>query len=150
MQMMEEGLHNIGIETKIPIRLAIVDLNKEPRVISLWYVYINGKIFCATQKSAKIVQYLKENPVCGFEIAADTPPYKGVRGKGIVRILEDQGSKVLSILIDKYLENKESKLSQFLERNSKTEVAIEINYDYSHRRAYSVMTTRKECKRIMT
>ena len=126
MQMMEEGLHNIGIKSKIPIRLAIVDSNKEPRVISLWFVYLNDKIFCATQKSAKIVQYLKKNPVCGFEIAADTPPYKGIRGKGVARITESKGNKVLTILIDKYLENKESKLSQFLKRNSKTEVAIEI------------------------
>ena len=139
MQKMEEGLHNIGTKIKIPIRLAIRDLNKEPIVISLWYVYLNGKIFCATQKSAKIVQYLKENPICGFEIAADLPPYKGVRGKGVARILEDKGSKILTILIDKYLEKKESKLSQLLKKNSKTEVAIEItpkgifNYDYSKR-----------------
>ena len=136
---MEKVLHNMGTELKIPIRVSFLDSNKEPGVISLWYVYINGKIFCATQKSAKIVQYLKENPICGFEIAADSPPYKGIRGKGFVRIFEDEGSKVLSILIDKYLEKKESKLSQFLERNSKTEVAIEItprsifNYDYSER-----------------
>ena len=139
MQKMEEGLHKIGINVKIPIRLAVTDSNNEPIVISLWYVYINGKIFCATQKTAKVVQYLKDNPICGFEIAADTPPYKGVRGKGIVRILEEDGAKILSILIDKYLERKESKLSQFLQSNSKTEVAIEItpknifSYDYSKR-----------------
>ena len=100
---------------------------------------MNGKIFCATQKSAKIVKHLKENPTCGFEIAADSPPYKGIRGKGIVKILESDGKKILKNLIKKYLENKESRLSQFLEHNSKTEVAIEItpkkiiNYDYSQR-----------------
>ena len=139
MQKLEDALHIMGTEIKIPIRLAFVDSNNEPAVISLWYTYMNGKIFCATQKSAKIVQYLEENPICGFEIAADSPPYKGVRGKGIARILEDKGGKVLSVLIDKYLEKKESKLSQFLKQNSKTEVAIEItpktifSYDYSKR-----------------
>ena len=139
MQKIEEGLDNIGVKLKIPIRLSFLDSKNEPAVISLWYKYRNGKIFCATQKSAKIVQYLKENPICGFEIAADSPPYKGLRGKGIVKINEDRGSEILGILIDKYLENKESKLSQFLKRNSKTEVAIEItpktifSYDYSQR-----------------
>ena len=139
MQKMEESLHSIGINAKIPIRIAFTDSNNDPAVISLWYVYMNGKIFCATQKASKIVSYLKNNPICGFEIAADLPPYKGVRGKGIARVLEDKGTKVLSILIDKYLERKESKLSQFLQNNSKTEVAIEItpkrifSYDYSQR-----------------
>ena len=57
----------------------------------------------------------------------------------MVKILEKDGNKILNILMDKYLENKESKLSQFLKHNSKTEVAIEItpkkitNYDYSQR-----------------
>ena len=139
MLKLEEGLQSIGSKAKIPIRIAFVDSNKEPGVISLWYAYINGRILCATQKSAKIVRYLKENPFCGFEIAADSPPYKGVRGKGIAKIIENDGYKVLGILIDKYLENKESNLSQFLERKAKTEVAIEItpknifNYDYSQR-----------------
>ena len=139
MQKLKEEMQLIGPELKIPIRIAFVDSNKEPRVISLWYAYINGKIFCATQRSAKIVQYLKENPNCGFEIAADCPPYRGLRGNGIVKILEKDGNKILNILMDKYLENKESKLSQFLKHNSKTEVAIEItlkkiiSYDYSER-----------------
>ena len=139
MQKLEKELQITWSKLKIPIRIAFVDCNNEPKVISLWYVCINGKIFCATQKSAKIVKHLKENPICGFEIAADSPPYKGLRGKGIVKILENNGKKILRILMDKYLDDKESKLSQFLKDNSKTEVAIEItpkkiiNYDYSQR-----------------
>ena len=139
MQKMEKEIQQIGSKLKIPIRIAFMDSDKEPRVISLWFVCINDKIFCATQRSAKIVQHLKNNPTCGFEIAADCPPYRGLRGKGIAKILEMDGSKILSVLIDKYLENKESRLSKFLKQNSKTEVAIEItprkitNYDYSER-----------------
>ena len=139
IQKIEESLHNIGINRKIPIRIAFTDSNNDPIVISLWYIYMNGKIFCAAQKTSKVVSYLNGNPICGFEIAADLPPYKGIRGKGIARILEDKGVKVLSILIDKYLGRKESKLSKFLQNNSKTEVAIEItpkrifSYDYSQR-----------------
>ncbi|WP_316505732.1 hypothetical protein [Nitrosopumilus sp.] len=110
-----------------------------PAVISLWYICNNDKIYCATQKTAKIVSYLKKNSTCGFEIAGDKPPYKGVRGEGTIQILNETGPYVLDLLIEKYLGEKESKLSKFLRNNSKTEVAIEItpqkifDYDYSKR-----------------
>jgi hypothetical protein len=53
--------------------------------------------------------------------------------------LSEKGQEILDILIGKYLGKKESTLSKFLRKNSKTEVAIEItpqklfNYDYSKR-----------------
>jgi len=126
-------------DSKIPIRIAFMKDVDVPAVISLWYVCNEDKIYCATQKTAKIVSYLQKNPVCGFEIAADKPPYKGMRGKGNARILNETGAYVLDLLIDKYLGEKESTLSKFLRNNSKTEVAIEItpqkifHYDYSER-----------------
>jgi len=125
--------------SKIPIRIGFIKGNSIPAVVSLWYVCKDGKIYCATQKSAKIVSYLQKNPVCGFEIAADKPPYKGIRGEGTVQILNETGAYVLDLLIDKYLGERKSTLSKFLRDNSKTEVAIEItpqkifHYDYSER-----------------
>lgn len=126
-------------DTKIPIRIAFTNNDGIPNVMSLWFVQINEKIYCATQKSAKIIQYLKNNPLCGFEIAADKPPYKGVRGNGSAKILDDMGKDVLKILMKKYLGEKESSLSKFLKSNSHNEVALEITpknlfyYDYSAR-----------------
>ena len=126
-------------DTKIPIRLAYTNNDGIPSVLSLWFVQIDEKIYCATQKSAKIVQYLKKNPVCGFEIAADKPPYKGVRGNGSAKIIDNMGKDVLEILMKKYLGEKESGLSKFLKKNSHNEIAIEITpqnlfyYDYSAR-----------------
>jgi nitroimidazol reductase NimA-like FMN-containing flavoprotein (pyridoxamine 5'-phosphate oxidase superfamily) len=126
-------------DSKIPIRIAFMKDVGVPAVISLWYVCNDDKIYCATQKKAKIVSYLQKNPVCGFEIAADKPPYKGIRGEGTIRILNETGSYILDLLIEKYLGEKESTLSKFLRDNSKTEVAIEItpqkifHYDYSKR-----------------
>ena len=126
-------------DVKIPIRVGFVKSNDVPAVISLWYVCNGGKIYCAAQKTAKIVSYLQKNPICGFEIAADKPPYKGIRGEGTVQILNETGAYVLDLLIDKYLGEKESTLSKFLKNNSKTENAIQITpqkifyYDYSER-----------------
>ena len=131
----DEMLH----DKKIPIRIACIKPNSFPTVVSLWYVTIDEKIYCATQQAAKIVTYLEDNPICGFEIAADKPPYRGVRGEGTIKIVKEKGEKILEILINKYLGEKESTLSKFLKNNSKSEVAIEItprkifNYDYSKR-----------------
>jgi len=126
-------------DSKIPVRIGFIKGNCTPAVVSLWYVCKDGKIYCATQKTAKIVSHLKKNPVCGFEIAADKPPYKGIRGEGTVQILNETGAYVLDLLMEKYLKGKESTLSKLLRNNSKTEVAIEItpqkvfHYDYSKR-----------------
>ena len=126
-------------DPKIPIRVCFIKSNSVPAVVSLWYVCRDGKIYCATQKTAKIVSYLQKNPACGFEIAADKPPYKGIRGEGNAQILNETGEYVLDLLINKYLGEKESTLSKFLKNNSKDEIAIQItpqkifNYDYSER-----------------
>ena len=140
MQKLEDGkIDGLISDKKIPIRLAGIKPNGSPTVISLWYIAVNGKIYCATQKSAKIVSYLENNPICGFEISADKPPYKGTRGEGEARIIHEKGNEILKLLIDKYLGEKESTLSKFLRKNSTSEIAIEItpkkifNYDYSKR-----------------
>ena len=113
-------------DPQIPIRVCFIKSDRIPAVVSLWYVCNDGKIYCAVQKTAKIVAYIQKNSVCGFEIAADKPPYKGIRGEGSARILRNTGAYVLDLLIEKYLGEKESTLSKFLRDNSKTEVAIEI------------------------
>jgi len=131
--------YEIISNNKIPIRLACIKPDGMPTVVSLWYTKKGDRIFCATQKNAKIISYLQNNPKCGFEIAADHPPYKGIRAEGIAHIIQEKGPEILEILIAKYLGQKESTLSKFLKENSKNEVAIEIipqkifNYDYTKR-----------------
>ena len=54
MQYVEREL---APDIKIPIRIGFIKPNGSPSIISLWYTDIEGKIYCATQKSAKIIQY---------------------------------------------------------------------------------------------
>ncbi|QDI89590.1 hypothetical protein Nisw_08690 [Candidatus Nitrosopumilus sp. SW] len=132
-------LESILSDIKIPIRIAFLKSDGVPNIISLWYEQIGDKIYCATQKSAKVVSYLEKNPTCGFEIASDKPPYKGIRGSGSAKIIDEMGEEILKILMKKYLGDKESTLSKILKKNVKNEVAIEItpqqifHYDYSKR-----------------
>jgi len=132
------SIENVS-DNKIPIRLGCIKSSGAPLIISLWYVVRDEKIYCATQSSAKLVSYLRKNPICGFEIAADKPPYKGTRGEGTVKIISEKGPEILDVLIEKYLGKKESTLSKFLKQKASSEVAIEItpqkifHYDYTQR-----------------
>ena len=139
LQMNNTNFEEKASDTKIPIRLSFLKTSGVPGILSLWYLNINGKIYCATQKTAKIVSYLQKNPDCAFEISCEKPPYKGTRGEGKAKILEGMGKNVLYQLIEKYLGKKESTLSEFLKSKAGSEVAIEITpnkifyFDYSRR-----------------
>jgi hypothetical protein len=90
---------------------------------------MDGKIYCATQNTSKVVEYLKNHSKCGFEVSENYFPYRGVRGYGITSISKDKGEYILRILLQKYLKKKEpSKLYHILlsEKHLKNEVAIEI------------------------
>lgn len=123
----------------IPIRLACFNAEGYPITISLWYVYLNEKIYCATRRNSRIIRYLSNNPKCGFEVATDLPPYRGVRGWGIAILDKALGAEILDMLIRKYLRDQESSLADFLRKKSKNEIAIQVvpesifSYDYTDR-----------------
>jgi nitroimidazol reductase NimA-like FMN-containing flavoprotein (pyridoxamine 5'-phosphate oxidase superfamily) len=130
------------IDSNIPIRLACLSTSDYPVVVSLWYVYIDEKFYCATQNKAKIIRYLRCSPKCGFEIEGDRFPYHGIRGYGNASILKDRGEDILRTLVQKYFKGKEkSKLYKLLlsEKHIQNEVAIEIDpvsifeWDYKER-----------------
>jgi hypothetical protein len=141
------------MDSCIPIRLACINVEGWPITVSLWYVYLEEKIFCATQRNAKIIEYLSGNPKCGFEVAGDLPPYRGVRGWGYAKLDKVRGVEILYMLIKKYLRDEKSSLANFLRRND-NEMAIEItplsifslsifSYDYSDRMKDIVVNTKE-------
>ncbi|MGI9329204.1 MAG: pyridoxamine 5'-phosphate oxidase family protein [Gammaproteobacteria bacterium] len=125
--------------SRIPVRLAAVSGNGAPLVCSLWYVYADDAIWCATQRGSHVAGLLRRNPRCGFEIAADTLPYRGVRGQGKATLSADEGPDTLVQLIDRYLEDRDSDLARWLIAKQADEVALRIEpawitaWDYSSR-----------------
>lgn len=111
---------------RIPMRIAIKTGDMWPWVISLWFLHQDGLLYCATQKHAKIVGHLENDNRCAFEIAADTPPYCGIRGKARARIDESLGAKTLEKLLVRYLGDTENELAKNLLSKKDTEVAIVI------------------------
>ena len=111
-------------QVRIPIRLASITAGGWPALISLWYLYQDGLLYCATQESAKIIRYIEQNNRVAFEVAADDPPYCGVRGQARARIDDQLGAKILEKLLERYLGSTTNELAQNLLAKKDTEVAI--------------------------
>jgi nitroimidazol reductase NimA-like FMN-containing flavoprotein (pyridoxamine 5'-phosphate oxidase superfamily) len=130
--------------TLVPLRLGCASREGGPLVASLWYVYEDGALWCATRGSARVAQLLWEDPRCAFEVAADAPPYRGVRGQGRADLLPERGEAVLRRLIRRYLGSEDVPLARRLLRRPEAEVALRIvprrlvSWDYGARMSGSV------------
>ena len=111
-------------QVRYPLRLGCLDLSGWPVVVSLWYIWENGQLYCATQANARVVGYLEKNPSCGFEISNQSPPYCGVRGRAVAQILPERGPEILEKLLDRYLMGKDDRLVARLKKNIDQEVAV--------------------------
>ena len=113
-------------EVRIPIRLSCTTGSGWPIVLSLWFLYEDGYLYCATRDKARVVEYLTIEPRCGFEIARDQPPYCGVRGQALAEIDQTRGAEKLKKLIIRYLGDLDNPLAKNLLSRSEEEVAIRI------------------------
>jgi len=121
----------------IPIRLATQG-DEYPIVQSLWYLRADDVLWCCTQEDSVLARRLGREPRCGFEIAEEDPPYRGVRGTGHATLHREQASTVLDRLIDRYGQS-DTALARWLASRVATEVAVRIEpvalwcWDYSAR-----------------
>lgn len=131
-------------EARIPLRLAINDTAGFPLVLSLWFLPEDGAFWCATQGEAHVVKRLTADDRCAFEIAGDTPPYRGIRGKARASLHPERGEEVLRCLLARYGIAEGSRLARSLLARADTEVAIRIvpermtSWDFSVRMADAV------------
>lgn len=122
----------------IPIRLASAGA-PGPTVQSLWFLPQDDMLWCCTQRDALVVRRLQAEPNCGFEIAADHPPYRGVRGHGRADLKPNKAGEVLPRLLARYAIPEQSSLATWLLSRLDDEVAIVItdlavtSWDYAER-----------------
>lgn len=123
--------------TVIPVRLA--SHGAYPIVQSLWFLPDGLDLWCATQSDSVLARRLRADDRCGFEVSADQPPYRGVRGTGHATLVPHAAADVLTRLIDRYLESADAPLARWLLSRLDTEVAVSItprtlaSWDYSPR-----------------
>jgi hypothetical protein len=131
-------------EVRIPIRVAVNTTSGHPLLASLWFVPMEGKLWCATQRSSRVVQILTRDPRCAFEVSVEAPPYRGVRGPGVATMHDDRGEEILRSLIGRYLRDPMSRLARSLLARVEHETAIAIepkalvSWDYRKRMEGSV------------
>lgn len=112
----------------IPLRLAVVRPDGMPLVLSLWFLpRADGELWCATRRKAHVVDVLRRNPRCGFEVASEIPPYKGVRGHGVATLDDAQGADVLGLLLDRYGMPRTGKLGRALLAHAEDETVVRIS-----------------------
>lgn len=126
-------------EARIPLRLAAVSSSGYPAIVSLWSHLQDGRILCATKREAYIVGIIAARPAVAFELSTETPPYRGVRGRGIAHIVPELGAAALETLLRKFTGGLDHGLAQRLLADVAREVAIVIEptwrmtWDYSAR-----------------
>jgi len=126
-------------ETRYPLRLACVAEDGYPRVVSVWFTLLEGKLYCATHKSSQLMALLRGNNRVGFEVAPNAPPYCGVRGQGDVVLSGHGGAQMLEQLLGRYLGGQDSHLAKWLLSRSEDEMLITItprrwfSWDYRER-----------------
>ena len=124
--------------TCIPIRLA-TNGSSGPLVQSLWFLPRGVELWCCTQRTSVLARRLSKDDRVGFEIAADDPPYRGVRGTGVARLTDEDVESTLRALITRYQGSDASSLGAWLLSRIDNEVAIRIeprtlaSWDYSAR-----------------
>lgn len=126
-------------DTVVPVRLACLTAKGSPLLLSLWFVYRGGALWCASRPQAHLVRHLERDPRCAFEVARDSPPYRGVRGQGRARVMRGEGGRLLAELLERYLGTTDSPFARRLLPGAEDEVAIRItparlaSWDYTER-----------------
>ena len=75
----------------IPMRIGVESSSGCPLVLSLWFIAEGYELLGATQSSSVLARSLERTARCGFEVAADAPPYRGVRGQAHVELKQRKG-----------------------------------------------------------
>lgn len=124
---------------RYPMRLACVGADGYPRVVSVWFIYQQGQLMCASHGSSQLVALLRANGRVGFEIATNDPPYFGVRGQADASLSDSGGAAMLERLLQRYLGGVDSTLAQWLLSRSEGELLITLTprrlftWDYRQR-----------------
>jgi general stress protein 26 len=79
------------LESKLNTQLAAIDEMDDPNTQPIWFYYDKSerKFLIVTPKMSKKVQNIRRKSNIYFSIDHENFPYKGVKGKGVVTIVND-------------------------------------------------------------
>ena len=119
---------------KLNLLLGTIDEKDEPNVHPVWYLFENEKFYIETSKTSKKANNARKKNIVYFCIDDEKMPYKGVRGKGTVRISEDINANIpiAKKIMIKYTGNLDNEVAKFLMNAVKNgfSVLLEITPKY--------------------
>ena len=131
-------------DTVIPMRIGVETGSGWPLVLSVWFLPDGLELLAASRPTSTLVRCLLRRPECGFEVAGDTPPYHGVRGRARVELDPVGGAGTLDGLLERYLGGVDSPLAERLRADAADEVGFRLrpvsltSWDYRDRMASSL------------
>jgi general stress protein 26 len=136
VQLSENEIRKFLSDSKLNLHLGTVDPDHYPNIHPTWYIYDDSKdaIFIETSKDSKKINNLKKNDKIYFCVDDGNPPYKGIRGKGSVRILTkpDTNLPIAEKIMLKYLGSADHPMAKVLLENVRNgnSVVLEITPKY--------------------
>ncbi|MEF8842737.1 MAG: pyridoxamine 5'-phosphate oxidase family protein [Haloarculaceae archaeon] len=124
-------------ERTVPVRVATRTPGGRLWMLSLWYLFRDGALWCATSADADVVAFLEDDPGVAFEISENEPPYMGVRGSAEATLSPDRDKRLLRELITRYLGGTDSPLADRLLDAGREEVSIRLDPSRAHTWDYS-------------
>jgi general stress protein 26 len=114
--MTEDEVRDFLVNSKKNVHISTLDEKGEPNIHPTWYYFDNNKdkIYIESGKASRKTQNLRKNNIIYYCIDDDNIPYKGVRGKGTVRISQDvnYNLSIIEKIVVRYLGSIEDTMSQ--------------------------------------
>jgi len=135
----ESQINDYLQDSVFPLRLACTGADGFPRVVSVWFRYLQGTFYCVSHRDSQLVVLLRCSNKVGFEVSPNEPPYCGVRRHGNTTLTYEGAGEALEQLLERYLIGKESGLGNWLLSRRDEEVLISIeaqrifSWDYRQR-----------------
>ena len=74
------------LNSKLLMRLAYIGSGDQPKVVPIWYQYIDGEFIVVTGPKADKVKSLLQRPKVAITIDTDTPPYNVLMVDGVASV----------------------------------------------------------------
>ena len=124
------------IDSKLNVHVGTVDEKGDPNIHPTWYYFdpTTNRFYVETSKKSKKTDNMKLNDTLYYCVDDPNPPYKGVRGKGKVKIHEDisHNIPIAEKIMKKYLGSLEQPMAKSLMNNVRNgeSVILEISAIY--------------------
>ncbi|MEM7542221.1 MAG: pyridoxamine 5'-phosphate oxidase family protein [Pseudomonadota bacterium] len=116
-------------DTVVPCRFSCLTPEGFPHVTSLWFLLVDQTLLFSVQKNMALNRWLADSPKCGFEVAPDAPPYRGVRGRGTGHVYPAEDG-VLKAMIDRYIDDANGGLAKWLLSRHESELTIRLQLEW--------------------